>query len=174
MHDSLPILEEIVALLETEEEEIIGSEIKNRRMRLNAPPVEEIEREVWRQVYASSQVRFFLRHLLDFKRFYHHVWQLPKFYNEVMSHPNAPDQLRHDTESKLLRHKRQYLTALPTTGNQAKLKKMLAAEVQELISGMVLLQIPDELAWLLFIDGRDCETIGKMIMALLLKDSSLT
>jgi len=164
MHDSLLILEEIVSLLETGEEEVIASEIKNRRMRLNAPPVEEIEREVWRQVYASSQVRSFLRHFLYFKRFHHHFWQLPKFYNEVMSHPSAPDQLRRDTESKLLRHKRQYLAALPTTGDQVKLKKTLAVEVQELVSGMVLLQIPDELAWLLFIDGKDCETIGKMIM----------
>jgi len=43
----------MVSLLETEEGENIVQEIKNRRMRLNAPPVDVIEREVWRQVYAS-------------------------------------------------------------------------------------------------------------------------
>jgi len=47
--------------------------------------------------------------------------------------------------------------------DQAELKKTLAAEVQELVNGMVLLQIPDELAWLLFIDSRDCECIGRII-----------
>jgi len=68
--------------------------------------------------------------LPGFRGFHIIYSQLPIFYNEVMSHPNAPDQLRRETESKLLRHKRQYLAALPTAGDQAELKKTLAAEVQ--------------------------------------------
>lgn len=40
------------------------------------------------------------------------------------------------------------------------MKRQLAIEVKELISGAVLLQVEDELAWSAFIDGQDCETIG--------------
>jgi hypothetical protein len=33
-------------------------------------------------------------------------------------------------------------------------------EVDKLVSGAVLLRVPDELAWTTFIDGKDSETIG--------------
>ena len=33
-------------------------------------------------------------------------------------------------------------------------------DVEKLVSGAVLLRVPDELAWSIFIDGKDSETIG--------------
>ncbi|KAI0063698.1 superkiller protein 3 SKI3 [Artomyces pyxidatus] len=139
IHNSLPILEEIVSLVEREEEDHIKREVDNRRKRLNAGSPEDIRREVGREVYSISK--------------------LPPLYNEILNHPNTSDELRRLTESKLLRHKRAYLSALPTVGEKAEFKKKLAAEVQELVNGIVLLQIPDELAWTLFIDGKNSETI---------------
>jgi superkiller protein 3 len=43
------------------------------------------------------------------------------------------------------------------------MKRQLAIEVEKLISGVVLLRIPDELAWSTFIDGQNCEVIGTAI-----------
>lgn len=96
--------------------------------------------------------------------------QLPEYYNEILNHPYTPDSLRRDTESKMLRQKQQLLFALPTSvsaGPNASIKpelverkKTLAKEVEELVEGMVLLKIPDELAWSLVIEGKDSETIG--------------
>lgn len=40
----------------------------------------------------------------------------------------------------------------------------MAAEVERLINGMVLLKIPDELAWSLFIEGKDAAKIGAVTM----------
>lgn len=47
------------------------------------------------------------------------------------------------------------------------MKRQLATEVEKLISGMVLLNVEDELAWSAFIDGQDCETIGAAFRLLL-------
>lgn len=83
--------------------------------------------------------------------------KLPFLYDEILNHPNTPDELRRRTESKQLRHKRDLLFALPLDDPK---KRQLAIEVEKLISGVVLLRVEDELAWSAFIDGRDCETLG--------------
>jgi len=84
-------------------------------------------------------------------------YKLPLLYDEILNHPNTPDELRRRTESKQLRHKRDLLFALPLDDPK---KRQLATEVEKLISGAVFLRVEDELAWSAFIDGRDCETIG--------------
>ncbi|OSX66640.1 hypothetical protein POSPLADRAFT_1131824, partial [Postia placenta MAD-698-R-SB12] len=81
--------------------------------------------------------------------------QLPHLYDEILNHPNTSDELRRTTESKLLRLKQRLLNALP-----AAQKAKVAAELDELVSGMVLLGIRDELAWTLFIENKDAEHIG--------------
>lgn len=91
--------------------------------------------------------------------------QLPAFYNEILNHPNTPDDVRRDTESKLLRHYRRYLHALPATGEFNSLKAEVSAELQNLVNGAVILRIPDELAWMIFIEGKDCDTIGRFIIS---------
>ncbi|KAI0322400.1 TPR-like protein [Amylostereum chailletii] len=136
IYNSLPVFEEIAAILEKDEQDAMKREVDNRRKRLNAAGPEEIKREVGRELLSVSRI--------------------PPVYSEILNHPNTPDDLRRTTEAKLLRHKRQYLHALP---EQTEQKRKVAEEVQELVNGMVLLKIPDELAWTIFIDGKDAETI---------------
>jgi superkiller protein 3 len=40
-------------------------------------------------------------------------------------------------------------------------KRELGKEVDEMIRGVILLKIPDELAWTIYVDEQDCETMGK-------------
>jgi superkiller protein 3 len=84
--------------------------------------------------------------------------KLPLLYDEILNHPNTSDELRRRTESKQLRHKRDHLLSLPLDDP---MKRRLAIEVDKLISGVVLLHVEDELAWSVFINGQDRETIGK-------------
>ncbi|CDO72766.1 hypothetical protein BN946_scf184994.g19 [Trametes cinnabarina] len=139
IYNSLPVLEELVSLYEQEEESVMENEISKRRMRLNAPPTEQIRRDVTLEVLSDSQ--------------------LPRLYDEIMKHPNTSDEVRRATERKLLRLKQRYLFSLPSKGQSTAVKKKLAAEVDELIAGMVFLKIPDELAWSLFIESRDAEIL---------------
>jgi superkiller protein 3 len=81
-------------------------------------------------------------------------------YNEILNHSNTSDDLRRITESKLLRHKQQYLHALPFSGKFSSAKAQVATEVEVLVNGAVLLGIPDELAWTIFIEGIDSDSIG--------------
>ncbi|KAH9895045.1 TPR-like protein [Cubamyces lactineus] len=139
IHNSLPVLEELVSLYEEEEQGVIQSEISKRRTRLNAPPADQIQRDVTLEVLSTSQ--------------------LPRLYDEIMKHPNTSDDLRRATERKLLRMKQRHLFSLSPSGAQKEAKAKLAAEVDELIGGMVFLKIPDELAWTLFIESKDAEKI---------------
>lgn len=36
----------------------------------------------------------------------------------------------------------------------------LTKEIQEMVAGVVLLNIPDELAWSMFLDSKDVDEIG--------------
>ncbi|OCH91806.1 TPR-like protein [Obba rivulosa] len=139
VHDSLPILEELIAIHEQEEETYVQKEVAKRRTRLSAGTPEEFQKEVGREVLSSSK--------------------LPHLYNEVLNHPNTSDELRRETESKLLRHKQRYLHVLSTSGDEATRKAEIAAELEELINGMVLLGIRDELAWSIYIEHKDVAEI---------------
>ncbi|OJT10137.1 Superkiller protein 3 [Trametes pubescens] len=139
VHNSLPVLEELVSIYEQEENNTAQNEISKRRTRLGAPPLDQIHRDVTLEVLGSSQ--------------------LPRLYDEILNHPNTSDDLRRATEAKLLRTKQRHLYALPVTGKQQDSKPRLAAEVEKLISGMVLLKIPDDLAWSLFIESKDVDSI---------------
>ncbi|EKM54043.1 uncharacterized protein PHACADRAFT_145635 [Phanerochaete carnosa HHB-10118-sp] len=139
IHDSLPIFEEIVGILEKNEESAFDKEVQKRRTRLGAAGPEQIKRDVGQEIWGASK--------------------LPELYQEIMSHPHASDELRREAESKLLKHKQQLLFALPASETFAAQKAKLASEVQELISGIVLLQIPNELAWTLFIESKDAKTL---------------
>jgi hypothetical protein len=56
--DSLPILEEIVGLTEREENQAAEKELEKRRMRLGAPPVAQIRRDVDMEVLGTSRVSY--------------------------------------------------------------------------------------------------------------------
>ncbi|KAL0069809.1 Superkiller protein 3 [Marasmius tenuissimus] len=137
VHNTLTILEEIIGLVERREEDFTKKEFEKRRTRLNAGPPEEIRQAIGREVWGSSQ--------------------LPALYLEVLNHPNTSDELRRKTDAKLLRYKLQHLHSFPTTVSDES-KSKVAADVAELISGTVILKVPDELAWTLFLDGKDAET----------------
>jgi superkiller protein 3 len=57
IHDSLPVLEEIVNLTEKDEEEVVKREVEKRRMRLGASGPEKLKKEVGREVWGGSKVR---------------------------------------------------------------------------------------------------------------------
>src|SRR3984957_2242119 len=59
IHDSLPLLQEIVALVERDEEERIKNDLRNRRMRLGESSQEQLRKEVEREVLGSSRVNTF-------------------------------------------------------------------------------------------------------------------
>lgn len=56
VHNSLPVLEEIIIMTEKDEEETLKKEVDKRRMRLGAAGPEELKKEVGREVWGSSQV----------------------------------------------------------------------------------------------------------------------
>ena len=41
-------------------------------------------------------------------------------------------------------------------------KTRVCAELDALIDGAVILEIPDDLAWTLFIEQIDCESVGEL------------
>lgn len=83
--------------------------------------------------------------------------QLPSLYQEVLNHPNTSDELRRSTEAKLIMYKQEYFYALPTTSSE---KAPLGKELDELVDGVVIIGVPDELSWSIFLEGKDSDTIG--------------
>ena len=81
----------------------------------------------------------------------------------MLNHPNTSDELRRTTEAKLLSLKQKLLYALPMNSETKQFKETLRKEVQEMVNGIVLLEIPNELAWSLYIEGKDAATIGKLL-----------
>ncbi|KAI0093293.1 TPR-like protein [Irpex rosettiformis] len=138
IHNSLPILEEIISIIETHENDVFQKEVAKRRTRLGAAGPEAVKREVGREVWGISR--------------------LPLLYQEILGHPNASDDLRRATEAKLLQYKQQLLYAL-TSKDDIETKKKLSEELKELIDGIVLLNIPNALAWNLHIEGINASSI---------------
>lgn len=82
---------------------------------------------------------------------------MPSLYQEVLNHPSTSDELRRSTEAKLIRYKQKYFYALPTTSPE---KALLGEELDELVNGVVIIGVPDELSWSIFLEGKDSDTIG--------------
>jgi len=137
IHNSLPILEEIIAILEKDEDEALKREVDKRRMRLGAAGPEQLKKEVGREIWSTSR--------------------LPALYEQVLNHPSTSDELRRLTDAKLLRYEQRYLYSLPST--EKLVKEQVANQLDSLVNGAVILRIPDELAWMLYFDGKDAETI---------------
>ncbi len=49
---------------------------------------------------------------------------------------------------------------MPNNADWVTQKTQLGKEIDDLIDGIVLLNIPNEQAWMTFIEGNDCETLG--------------
>jgi superkiller protein 3 len=160
VHNELPVLEEIVGLVEAQETAFMEKEVERRRTRLKAGSLKEVRNEIGREIWAESRVSYTICHLVQGLT----VDQLPCLYNQILNHPSSTDELRRTTESKLLRHKVNYLHTLPPTEECQIRKCELGREIDELIRGVVLLKIPDELAWTLYVEEQDCETMGKFTL----------
>ena len=88
--------------------------------------------------------------------------QLPHLYTQVMNHPKCSDDLLRVTESKLLQYKVNYLHTLPITDEFIATKGKVRTEVNELVRGAILLQLPDEFVWMLYMEEQDCENMCKL------------
>ncbi|KAJ7497133.1 TPR-like protein [Mycena latifolia] len=133
VHNTLPVLEEIIAIVEHDEDDAYAKEVAKRRTRLGAASPEQLRKEVGVEIWGPSR--------------------LPQLYDDVLNHPHTPDDLRRATDAKLLRYKQRFLYALPPAGDR---KLAASREVDDLVAGAITLGIPDELAWMLCLDGRDC------------------
>ncbi|KAJ7755694.1 superkiller protein 3 [Mycena maculata] len=132
VHNTLPVLEEIVHICEATEDDAYTKEVTKRRTRLGAASPEQLRKEVGVEIWGPSR--------------------LPKFYDDVLNHPSTPDDLRRATDAKLLRYKQRYMAALPPGGDA---KCAVSREVDALVDGTITLGIPDELAWMLCLDGQN-------------------
>ena len=56
VHNSLPLIEEIVAILEKDEKDAFDKEVERRRTRLINPGADQIKREVGVEVWSVSKV----------------------------------------------------------------------------------------------------------------------
>jgi superkiller protein 3 len=91
--------------------------------------------------------------------------QLPALYDAVLNHPDTSDEFRIEIEGKQLRHKYDYLVAIPDLGHIA-LKQKLSMEVDDLVDTIVLLRKRDELGWKVYFQGRDCYEMCKTSVVL--------
>ncbi|KAF9222633.1 superkiller protein 3 [Gyrodon lividus] len=136
IHNSLPVIEEIISITERDEEVFIKNEFDKRRTRLGGPPPDQLKKDIGVEVRGTSK--------------------LPSLYQEVLNHPSTSDELRRSTETKLIRYKQQYFYALPIASSE---KATLRLELDELVNGVVVIGVPDELSWSIFLEGKDSDTI---------------
>ena len=57
IHNSLSVLEQLIALLEAYEDQYLKKEVEKRRTRLGASPLEKLTKEVGMEIWATSRVR---------------------------------------------------------------------------------------------------------------------
>ncbi|PFH51986.1 hypothetical protein AMATHDRAFT_2475 [Amanita thiersii Skay4041] len=145
IYNSLPVLQELIALSESREEQLFTKEVESKRTRLGAPKLEQLRRIVGQEIWGSSR--------------------LPTLYTEVLNHPNSPDALRRETESKLLLYKYKYLCSLQNSDE----KMRTLQEVDTLIESAILLQLPDEFAWTLSLETLDVESMSTDVHPLIQK-----
>jgi superkiller protein 3 len=81
-------------------------------------------------------------------------------YGEIINHAHTSDELRRQTEAKLLQFKYRCLYAVPMDRDNAKLKVELGREVQNLVEGIILLNIPNTLAWEIMLETQDVGSAG--------------
>ena len=160
---SFDVLEEMIALIEGDEQRRIEAEVKRRRTRLTGTPMsaEETTKAVSREVMATSR--------------------LPALYEAALEHPQASDSARRGAEAKLLDHLVSLLTSIPSPFapvlesarsevqieehrralDEAKAEKArLRERIDELVRGMIILRIPNELAWRIALDWHDVAAAG--------------
>lgn len=160
--DPLPILSEMIASAEITESSTIAKEIDRRRQRLSTTTsAEETRKQVQREVMSKSN--------------------LPDLYGRLLDSHTAHEEVRRDTEDKLLKYKHTLLLALPdpfagssslpvseaaresqeaTMKWAVKEKEKVRKEAVEMARGMITLKLPSELAWRIALEWRDMQDEG--------------
>ncbi|PWN47052.1 TPR-like protein [Violaceomyces palustris] len=165
--NSLDVLNQVIGLIEYVERDSIDKEVEKRRLRLDRANKgkEAVRNEVKVEVMTGSR--------------------LPKLYDQLLSHPSAPDELRRETESKLLRHHHQLLLALPNPDSRLgrtpsaaaavtsketeeqerkdreaiERKASLRDTVTRIAEGMVIIGVDDEMAWSVGLEWKNVESL---------------
>lgn len=83
--------------------------------------------------------------------------QLPRVYDQILNHPATSDDLRRATDAKIYRYKQKLLHSLESSDPA---KKRIQAELDEITRGTILLGIPDELVWTVFLESKDAPQLG--------------
>ncbi|PWN18353.1 TPR-like protein [Microstroma glucosiphilum] len=163
--ESLRTTKEVIELLEYIEQDTVDKEVEKKRMRIEG----------------AGKTRDVLRNEAGVP-----VWSqstLPLRYEEILAHPDASDQDRRDAEAKLLRYLHRLLLALPArqapsqgpTGTAAvatrtsdaegeamALKAQCRDRLAEMCRGMVLVGVPDELAWTIHLEWQDIASLDQL------------
>lgn len=157
LQSSLPTLLELTELVTTIETNALEGEVSKRRQRLGGQTLSaaETRRAVQREQMVSSR--------------------LPALYRAVLNDPDAGsrEELRRETERKLLEHLRTLLASLPSeydlltvdlkkvakrkedVEREREAKARVRDEVEDLAKGMVIVGVQDEAAWRVVIEWSD-------------------
>ncbi|KAF8464080.1 hypothetical protein BDZ91DRAFT_730696 [Kalaharituber pfeilii] len=122
----------LAGIVEKEEKDKINKEIANRRSRLTATKGNVIL-EVHNEVLGASP--------------------LEDLYQKILNWSDS-EELRRETEKKLIQHGYEKLLAFPPEKKTEQRKK-----VAKWAEGMVILKYPFELAWRITIEWKDCESL---------------
>jgi superkiller protein 3 len=107
--------------------------------------------------------------------------QLPRYYEMILNHPVAPDDVRRSAESKLFRHWYRLMASLSRTMTQSKVdqtasnaglfdprpepplpsKDSVKEKVLEMMKGMILLDVEDEAVWGTSLEWNDAASLGE-------------
>ncbi|PWN26217.1 hypothetical protein BDZ90DRAFT_233352 [Jaminaea rosea] len=125
--DSLKIIRQIIELREALENDLVEKEVEKKRMRIDGAGKsrDTLRNEAGVEIWSNSK--------------------LPCLYQQVLSHADAADDERREAEAKLLRYQHRLLCAMPTALSDA--KGQMRQRLIELAHGMVIVGVPDELAW---------------------------
>lgn len=96
--------------------------------------------------------------------------KLASIYDEIINHPSTSDELRRSTEAKLFRYKLKHLKALPVNDRK---KAPTLRVVDEMMRGMILLKIPDELVWTQWLESKNAGRIGKLYQPRITQEFSI-
>lgn len=55
------------------------------------------------------------------------------------------------------------MSAIPSSGDSSKRKGQVSEELEEMVNGIILLNIPNEPVWRYYIEGQDIYSLGKHI-----------
>jgi hypothetical protein len=106
--------------------------------------------------------------------------QLPKYYEAILNHPAALDEVRRSAEAKLFRHYYRLMACLSRNATQSQpdspklrglfeeepaaalpTKDEIRGKVVELMKGMILLDVEDEAVWVTELEWMDVGSLGE-------------